>query len=188
MELFAEPFPYFTAVSGFGEQASSTILAWMEKEAPWRLVETDFYEQYEFSFSDVQVPSQLGFLKERMFLDELRSKITQIFSARLSERIDCSAHKLVTGQRIRFHNDFIPGEETHRVLIQLNRGWVSSQGGYLIFFNSHSPDDVHRVFLPVHDSVVGFAISQDSNHAVSTMHGGERFTLVLSFYGSSGSR
>jgi hypothetical protein len=42
------------------------------------------------------------------------------------------------------------------------------------------------VFSPVHDSVVGFAISEDSNHAVSTTHGGERFTLVFSFYASAG--
>ena len=52
-----------------------------------------------------------------------------------------------------------------------------------MFFNSEDPSDMHRVISPVHDSVVGFAISEDSNHAVSTIHGGERFTIVFSFYG-----
>ncbi len=75
------------------------------------------------------------------------------------------------------------GEATHRVLVQLNRGWRDDQGGFLMFFNSGDPADVHRVFSPTHDSVVGFAISEDSHHAVSTIHGGERFTLVFSFYG-----
>ena len=69
------------------------------------------------------------------------------------------------------------------MLIQLNRGWDDNQGGILMFFNSQDPADVHRVFPPVHGSVVGFGISEGSNHAVSTIHSGERFTLVFSFYG-----
>ena len=131
------------------------------------------------------MPSPLKFLTEQPFLNDLRSKVERIFEVRLEDRIDCTVHKLVPGQRIRIHNDFIPGQETHRVLVQLNRGWHDDQGGFLMFFNSQDPSDVHRVFSPVHDSVVGFAISEDSNHAVSTVHGGERFTLVFSFYGRS---
>lgn len=185
LEISAEPFPYFTAVEGFGEDISSAILEWLATEAPWKLVETDFYEQYELSLLGAPPPQHLAFLTGRLFLDDLRARVERIFGGRLGERIDCTAHKLVPGQRIRIHNDFIPGEETHRVLVQLNRGWHDDQGGFLMFFNSHDPTDVHRVFSPTHDSVVGFAISQDSNHAVSTIHGGERFTLVFSFYGSS---
>jgi Rps23 Pro-64 3,4-dihydroxylase Tpa1-like proline 4-hydroxylase len=185
LKLFAEPFPYFTATEGFGENLSSAILAWLETKAPWRLVETDFYEQYELSLSGIQTPPQLTFLTGRSFFDDFRSKVERIFGARLEERIDCTVHKLVPGQRIRIHNDFIPGGETHRVLVQLNRGWHADQGGFLMFFNSQDPSDVHRVFSPAHDSVVGFAISEHSNHAVSTIHGGDRFTLVFSFYGRS---
>jgi len=182
LEVFAEPFPYFTAVEGFGGGVSAAILEWLETEAPWALVETDFYEQYEISLWAVPTPPHLEFLTGQPFLNEIRSKVERIFGAKFQERIDCTAHKLVPGQRIRIHNDFIPGEETHRVLVQLNRGWHDDQGGFLMFFNSDNPSDVHRVFSPVHDSVVGFAISEISNHAVSTIHGGERFTLVFSFY------
>jgi Rps23 Pro-64 3,4-dihydroxylase Tpa1-like proline 4-hydroxylase len=185
LEAFVEPFPYFTAAEGLGEGLSSALLGWLETEAPWRLVETDFYEQYEFSLSGVPVPPHLEFITGRPFLEDLRSKVEQIFNVRLAERIECTVHKLVPDQRIRIHNDFILGEETHRVLVQLNRGWHTEQGGFLMFFNSQDRSDVHRVFLPVHDSVVGFAISENSNHAVSTIHGGERFTLVFSFYGRS---
>ncbi len=187
LEVFAEPFPYFTASEGFGEELSSTILDWLEAEAPWRLTEADFYEQYEFSLLDVQPPPHLAFLTGHPFLDDLRLKVERTFGARLSEEIDCTIHKLVPGQRIRIHNDFIPGAATHRVLVQLNRGWRDDNGGFLMFFNSGDPADVHRVFSPAHDSVVGFAISEHSHHAVSTIHGGERFTLVFSFYGRNDS-
>ena len=181
-EVFIEPFPYLTAVEGLGEVNSSAFLEWLETEAPWNLVEKDFYEQYEFSLLDAPLPAHLKFLTERPFLRDLRVKVERLFGRRLSERIDCTAHKLVQGQTIRIHNDYIPGEETHRLLLQLNRGWRDAQGGYLMLFNSQDPSDVHRVFLPANDSVVGFAISERSNHAVSTVHGGERFTIVFSFY------
>lgn len=185
LEIFAKPFPYFTAVEALGEGASSALLEWLEAEAPWDLVKADFYEQYEFKLSSALIPTHLAFLTERRFLDDLRSKVERIFGTPLGERINCTFHKLVLGQRIRIHNDFIPGQETHRVLVQLNRGWHDHQGGFLMFFNSQDPSDLHRVFVPVHDSVVGFAISKDSNHAVSMTHNGARFTLVFSFYGRS---
>ena len=54
LEVFAEPFPYFTAAEGLGKGLSSKILSWLETEAPWELVETDFYEQYEFSLQAIQ--------------------------------------------------------------------------------------------------------------------------------------
>lgn len=182
-EIVNQPFPYFTAAEGFGAELSTAILDWLETETRWALVEADFYEQYEFSLLDVPPPPHLDSLTGRLFLDDLRSKVERIFGARLAEEIDCTVHKLIPGQRIRIHNDFIPGAETHRVLVQLNRGWHEEDGGFLMFFNSGDPADIHRVFSPIHDDVVGFAISERSNHAVSMTQSGERFTLVFSFYG-----
>jgi Rps23 Pro-64 3,4-dihydroxylase Tpa1-like proline 4-hydroxylase len=185
LEVFTHPFPYFTAVDGFGDHTSGAILDWLEIEAPWALVETDFYEQHEFSLADVSLPPHIAFLSDASFLNDLRSEVERIFAFPLRETVDCTVHKLVPGQRIRIHNDFIPGGATHRVLVQLNRGWHDDQGGFLMFFNSGDPADVHRVLSPVHDSVVGFAISEQSHHAVSLIHEGERFTLVYSFYGKN---
>ena len=183
VELLTEPFDYFISPKGFSDEVSLSMLEWLETAAPWRLVETDFYEQFEFSFLDVELPSHLSFLQNGAFLHALTKKVERCFNFNISGQMDITAHKLIQGQRIRIHNDFIPGQKTHRVLIQLNRNWNDSNGGFLLFFNSPNPADVHRVFRPVHNSVVGFSISPRSNHAVSTIHGGERFTLVCSFYG-----
>ena len=186
IEFFSEPFQYFVSAEAFSDSLSLMILEWLETDAPWKLVETDFYEQYEFNFLDARPPSQLSFLQKRPSFDDLRARMEIVFQTALSERVDFNAHKLIPGQRIRLHNDFIPGQETHRLLIQLNRGWEDEKGGLLIFFNSQEPADIHKVFRPFHNSVVGFAISPRSNHAVSTVYGGERFTLVYSFYEKSG--
>jgi Rps23 Pro-64 3,4-dihydroxylase Tpa1-like proline 4-hydroxylase len=121
-------------------------------------------------------------LNQRAFLDYLIKQFEELFFVKLTDQVDVTAHKLIKGHTIRLHNDFIPGQETHRLLIQLNRNWKDENGGFLLFFNSSDPQDIHRVIRPIHNSSAGFAISPKSNHAVSTIHDGERYTLVYSFY------
>lgn len=181
-EVFSEPFPYAVSSRVFNTELSTDILRWLETEAPWKLVETDFYEQYEFNFLDAEPPARLGFLQAQVFRDILRDGVQKLFGVRLMGQVDATAHKLVGGQRIRIHNDYIPGGETHRLLVQLNRGWRDEDGGLLLFFKSPDPADVHKIFRPVHESAVAFAISSDSHHAVTTIHGCGRFTLVYSFF------
>ena len=185
LEVRSEPFRYFVSTKALSNSDSRMVLSWFETDAPWELVETDFYEQYEFSFWDVQMPPRLAFLRERPFLDKLKIKVESLFDTALGNQIDATAHRLVPGQRIRLHNDFIPGHDTYLLLMKINRGWSDENGGLLLFFNSSNPTDIHRIFRPAHNSAVGFAVSPNSNHAVSTIHSGERFTLVYSFYGGS---
>jgi Rps23 Pro-64 3,4-dihydroxylase Tpa1-like proline 4-hydroxylase len=186
VESFTEPFDYFVSPQALREDVSTTLLSWLETGAPWKLVETDFYEQYEFSFWDVDVPLELRVFREPDFLNALKTKVEDLFKVRLGNNIDVAAHKLVPGQRIRIHNDLISDEKTYRLLIQLNRGRKDEDGGLLLLFNSSDPADIHKAFRPIHNSAIGFAVSLTSHHAVSTIHGGERLTLVYSFYGNNG--
>jgi Rps23 Pro-64 3,4-dihydroxylase Tpa1-like proline 4-hydroxylase len=180
--VFSKPFPYAVSPRALNDEISLDILEWLETEAPWKFVETNFYEQFEFSFNDTHLPEGLSFLKHETFLAALRAEVQKLLGIHLSARIDATAHRLIPGQRIRIHNDFLENAETHRLLIQLNHGWRDEDGGFLLFFNSPDPKDVHKVFRPVHNSAVVFAISPNSNHAVTTIYGSERFTLVYSFY------
>jgi Rps23 Pro-64 3,4-dihydroxylase Tpa1-like proline 4-hydroxylase len=186
VETFSSPFKFFASPVALRDDLSTRLLDWFETDAPWRLVETDFYEQYEFSLWDVNVPPQLLILLEPNFLGELKKRIGDLFVADLSDDVDVAAHKLVPGQRIRLHNDFISGERTYRLLIQLNRGCKDEDGGSLFLFNSSDPADIHRAFRPIHNSAIGFVVSPTSHHAVSAIHSGQRFTLVYSFYGKNG--
>ena len=54
-----------------------------------------------------------------------------------------------------------------------------------MLFNSDNPKDIHRIVRPISGSAIGFEIGENSNHAVSRLHGGERYTLVYSFYSRS---
>lgn len=186
VEVFSQPFDYFVSPSALRDDFSTRLLNWLKTDAPWKLVETDFYEQYEFSFWDVDLPAPLLAVREPAFLSALRMKVEDLFKAELCNDIDVAAHKLILGQRIRIHNDFVDGKKTYRLLIQINTGFKDEDGGLLLLFNSSDPADIHKAFRPIHNSAIGFAVSPASNHAVSTIHGGERFTLVYSFYGKNG--
>ncbi|SDX21835.1 cyclophane-containing peptide 2OG-Fe(II) oxygenase YhhC [Nitrosomonas oligotropha] len=178
------PFPHAFSPNAFNVEFSMELLSWLEKSAPWSLTETDFYEQYEFSFYDINLPSNLVSLSDYEYLNQIKIFMENVFAITLDDKIDCTAHKLIPGQRIRIHNDFIPDMETHRLLIQLNRGWIDENGGMLMLFNSTDPNDLGKIYRPIHNSAFAFEISAKSNHAVSTIKEGERFTLVYSFYRS----
>ncbi len=162
----------------FGDQ----LLEWFEKAAPWRLKIASFYEQYEFSLLDAGLPTEFATLCHADTLSYLRREMEGLFQTKLAGPVDITAHKLVPGQRIRIHNDFIPGRETHRLLLQLNRAWSEDCGGMLLLFRRPEPESLSRMIRPSSSSALGFAISPDSYHAVSTVHKGWRYTLVYSFY------
>lgn len=163
-------------------QAEAALLDWLESDAPWRLVETDFYEQYEFSLLHETLPPAVAHLFAPPALDALRTQVAEIFGVGLTPRLNAVAHKLLPGQRIAIHNDYLVGEETHRLTVQLNRGLADDDGGLFILFNSFNPADIHTIHRPASASGIGFAIGPSSYHAVSRMHGGERYTIVFSFY------
>lgn len=164
--------------SAFGER----LLDWFESGAPWHLKVASFYEQYEFSLLDADLPTEIGALCDADTLCYLRREVGGLFQTRLADPVDVTAHQLVPGQRIRIHNDFIPGRETHRLLLQLNRDWSEECGGMLLLFQRPEPEAVTRMIWPTSCSALAFAISPKSHHAVSTVHKGQRFTLVYSFY------
>lgn len=180
-----KPFRYSVIASALEPDVASALLDWFEKDAPWTLRIAEFYEQHEFVVTNEILPAQLRRLFSAVERDSLRSHVEQLFATRLSKRIDVTAHRLTKGQRIRIHNDYILGQETHRLLIQLNRGWLDENGGALMLFNSREPTDVHRILRPVHNSGLLFEISSDSLHAVTPINGGERFTLVMSFFSAA---
>ena len=175
------PFEHFVG-HGMEPDAYESWLDWFETDAPWKLATTDFYEQYEFSLFDVPLVPVVRHLTCPETLTLLRVRMAGHFCRPLSERVEVTAHKLLPQQTIRIHNDFIPGGESHRLLLQLNRGWRPGHGGYLMFFSGPEPEMVRKILEPRHGSVQAFAISPRSYHAVSTVHSGERITVVYSFY------
>ena len=182
IEFRSQPFEYFVGYAGSSSVQLAEWLDWLETEAPWTLTVAEFYEQYEFSLLHAEQDPAIRHLANPDTLVALRRHMSEQFHSPLSERVDVTAHRLVPRQTIRIHNDYISGGETHRLLLQINRGWIPAHGGYLMLFDGPEPGTVSRIIEPQNGSVQAFAISPESYHAVSTVHAGHRFTVVYSFY------
>ena len=181
-QLQLKPFRYSVIPEALEPNVGNALLNWLEKDAPWTLRIEEFYEQHEFTVSSEVLPAHLRELVSKAELSPLREHVAKLFDVQLAERIDITVHRLTNGQRIRIHNDHIPGQESHRLLIQLNRGWSDENGGTLMLFGRGGPTDVQKMLRPIHNSGLLFEISCDSLHAVTPIHRGERFTLVMSFF------
>ncbi len=175
------PFPHTVSGQALSASMAKAALKWFETAAPWRLRLESFYEQFELNLHQVDLPPELALLVDNEVIEEMA---VQMLSPLTEDRLmltEANAHKLLPGQTIRIHNDFIGGEETHRILIQVNRSWTDINGGMLMLFSGPVADDVARLIRPLHGSGLGFEISPKSFHAVSTIHADERYTLVYSF-------
>ncbi|RFZ94135.1 2OG-Fe(II) oxygenase [Mucilaginibacter conchicola] len=178
--LNREPFPHFSVNEALSQRKAGELLDWFEANAYWSFTETDFYTQYEFSLLDLELPEHLRFLNSLATLDALAERFSHLFERPLKV-IEITAHKLVNGHRMGVHNDFIGSAETHRLVIQLNDHWTDENGGYLMLFHTKNPSDVAKVVRPLHNTGIGFEISDHSYHAVSTVHDFTRYTLVYTF-------
>ncbi|WP_316845524.1 cyclophane-containing peptide 2OG-Fe(II) oxygenase YhhC [Pedobacter psychrodurus] len=175
------PFPHFGVSTVFKETSAGDILSWFKHTDRWHLTQTSFYTQYEFSLLDGKLPEEISWLMDETTVGNVKNIMEERFSVGELELVGLTAHKLINGHRMGVHNDFIGKNESHRLVIQLNEDWEQEKGGFLMLFNSRDPKDVAKIVQPLHNSAVGFEISQDSFHAVSTVHGFERYTLVYTF-------
>lgn len=185
LHIIDYPYPHFFDKPNIDPFFKDEFLKWLEHSAPWELTIADFYEQYEFSLWDATLPNFANFLTEEKFLSYLRDLILQLFKKKVAHKVDVVAHKLVKSQKIKIHNDYIEGAETHRILLHLNRNWCEDFGGYFMVFGSSDVNSLVNIAAPENGMLQGFEISQKSHHAVSEIHGGERYTLIYSFYGES---
>ena len=62
-------------------------------------------------------------------LEAVRNGMTAVFDSAFDDEVNVVFHRLLPPQRIGIHNDYLAGEETHRLIIQLNRGMSDSDGG-----------------------------------------------------------
>lgn len=180
-EARSEPFPHVVSAPFLERHVAERSLEWLEADAPWKLRIADFYEQHEFELSEKTLPADLHCLVAPKALETYVETMIAPIAHGEVRLVEATAHRLSGGQSIRIHNDYIGGEETHRLLVQLNRGWADENGGFLMLFSSSNADDLARIIRPVHGSAVAFEISPRSFHAVSPTVRGERYTLVFSF-------
>ncbi len=175
---FDQPFTHAWIPQLFPQSANERILDWLECDDHWKLIETDFYCQYEFDLNSKTLPKELSFLNSRDTLSQLETWLQKSFKTNEIFTSEIAVHRLDEGQGIGLHNDCSDTNEVVRLLLQFNRGLV---GGELALFNNHLPESICRIIKPIHSTALAFAITQESYHAVHKVEEGSRFTIVYSF-------
>jgi hypothetical protein len=185
--VIENPFLHFVAPEFLDEEVACRLLEWFECEALWieKNVE-NFYESYDLSLRTSKLPELLQFLIDEDFLLGVRNEVANKMRTNLGPKIDVTAHRLEPGQHIGIHSDFGELKQTHRLLVQINRGWSVEKGGILMFLSNNRPDALSEndcYYIPEHRTAFCFEVSQKSLHAVSRVLRDYRYTLCLSFYG-----
>ncbi|MFM9951816.1 MAG: cyclophane-containing peptide 2OG-Fe(II) oxygenase YhhC [Saprospiraceae bacterium] len=175
------PFPHFSSALVFQNDVDSQLFDWFENTNSWSLTNAEFYDQYEFSFFNTEIPTHLQCIISAQTINTIQEKLKSVFDVKHFELVGVTAHKLVHDQRIGIHNDFIGEEETHRLVIHINPNWQDENGGLLVLFNSDKAEDITKIIKPVNNSALGFEISQRSNHAVSKVYNFTRYSIVYTF-------
>ena len=175
---FKEPYRHAWIPRLFPAALTIRILQWLERDLPWKLTVTEFYQQFEFSLAEVNLPSNLSFLSSTGTMSALGHWVCEEFGTSDVKPVDIVAHLLEPGHDIGIHNDYRPNGETHRLLLQLGR---KSKGGITALFRDRTVESICRLIHPIHGTAYAFEISEDSYHAVSKVQDGQRFSLVYSF-------
>jgi Rps23 Pro-64 3,4-dihydroxylase Tpa1-like proline 4-hydroxylase len=176
-----DPFPHFSSTAIFSNGLDSSLFDWFEETDEWQLVATEFYEQYEFSFFNVDLPAHLKNAINPEAITAIRMQLEKSFNVSSLDLVGITAHKLIHGHHIGIHNDYIGGEETHRLVVHLSPNWDESKGGFFMLFNSDNAEDVDKIIRPLSNTAIGFEISKISNHAVSKIYDFSRYTIVYTF-------
>jgi hypothetical protein len=174
------PFPHFVSPRFYAGEFSNALLSWLESTPAWNLKETALYAQYELGFGKVKDCPEIQAVSDGAVLARIRDEVSRAFGVSISGRINIWAHKLVPGQYAGIHTDNIPSE-THRLVVQLNRGRSDDSGGNLVFLSGSSPRDVEIVFKQQTNSAVGFLLGAGSYHAITQVKTGVRFTIIYTF-------
>jgi hypothetical protein len=191
-ESVPEPFPHFSLRAVFDHETAQAILSCLEQDTPWDLESHSFYVHYGCATIVEHLsknPSTLAASPEAITL--IRKHLERIFHKSLTDKFNLVAHRMLPGHKIGVHNDHpAGGTETHRFLVNFNRGFEDSYGGHLVLFRKEDlgedfGDDT-VVLRPLHNAGMGMELSMQSYHYVDEIKAGERYSLVYSFWEENG--
>jgi Rps23 Pro-64 3,4-dihydroxylase Tpa1-like proline 4-hydroxylase len=181
-----QPFPHFEADNFLDSTTADALLTWFEQKVRWQEHKLTGYVGYsDIALYPEDLPRELDVLLLPETFSSLRSEMAKFFDIETEGYVRVTAHRLLPGASLRPHTDLAPLRFTHRLIVQLNRGWAEENGGLLCFADhepSMSEHETPKQILPVHRSALAFEVSERSFHWVTRVMKGERYTLSYAFY------
>lgn len=146
-----QPYPHAQAERFFSPGLCSALLDYLESAVAWQERHIDdFYDLLQIDLTQVELQAEVRFLTTPGFLDELRRGVERLFGCVLDRRAEVTVHKMLPGYKIKVHTDSGKGQ-SHRLLVQLNRGWSEEAGGVLMLLDSENPaaaNENHKRQMP----------------------------------------
>src|SRR4051794_34120162 len=90
-----EPFPHFICSKLFTENFESELQDWLDNTLDWRLTQTDFYTQFEFSLMHAHLPKKLCYLNSSEAINSVQQAFNSAMKTDTLLLTEITAHKLV---------------------------------------------------------------------------------------------
>lgn len=181
-----QPFAHAVFETFFDSAIASDLLTYLESEAEWHADGGKFYRRKTIDLMaqrGLHARRTVGSVMSVETVNALRGYVETIFSCELSGRVEVLAQLMEVGDRIGPHTDEPRGgSETHRVVVNLNRGFENHYGGQLVLFTPHALPDSLVIVPPVHNSAVAMEFSTESWHYVEEIRASQRYSVIYSLW------
>ena len=177
-----DPFAHALADRPLIPLLADALLEWLEGIAAWSLNDGGFFRSWELALDRLTPPQQCRAMFQPGGLADLEQSATALFGQPLHLHGPIIAHRMEPGQGVGVHSDKpMPGEETHRIIVQLSRPTRLADGGHFVLLAGENPRLARRILPRAHNTAIAFRLGEDSPHAITTVRAGMRYSVVLSF-------
>jgi len=157
VERHRVPFVCFTVDRAFSETDCELLEGLFEGGDPWQRRDGAFYRCFLRDVTRELAPE---------FRATVVARMREITSMPLAARVGVTAQRMVPGDRIGIHSDRpLVGFEVARLVVQMNAGWRSEDGGVLRLYDGDQSRPVRSV-EPRYNRAFGFLLHEDSHHSV----------------------
>lgn len=138
------------------------------------------HEYYEFNIPvDLHKKTLQHLLLRWRMGDRIRTYLKSYLHVHLGEEAIIDSHQYVPRTGIGVHTDG-PAKEA-RFVLNLNRGWQSSQGGVWVLSQNSNLKQFTRYLPPLHNTGFGFLTSRGSYHALSERFSSRSYAVIFRF-------
>lgn len=185
-----DPYTSIHVKSMFTSEIADELLKWIDDSSHYFVekVEKGFRKADTFDVSPNRIPESLKEAFNSQIIQQVKCKAEELFETSFCDECLLFVQRYREGYGTYVHNDYVSKENrlnkqffTHRLVVYLNHGWKEADGGLFGIFGSSNPDSLVTSYQPVHNSAVGFAIGQNSFHAVSKVNDGTRYNIQFNF-------
>jgi len=182
--------PHYVVLNDLLLHAAANALAELAaREQRWKLHEAPFFSQYDLAWVCRTFDRTTGEPTREMTLlrDIGIRSIESRMNAVIGRHHTITGHKMVEGQWVGIHNDSPVRDrgriENFRLVYYFDPAFHDEKGGRLLLFGSDNEADVIATVPPDFNSAILIELSDRSFHAVSPVRQGERYCMIVSYWG-----